>query len=225
MLYVVIDTLYAVLLWIIVFIPSSVLGVVIGSRIASGHRRILSIGIVTQTLFIVLSLLIICLFKLGDVIVFTIDQESLTESMVVFALLLAVSLIMNWANNKYVDDAGLISTQLLGESKVLVLTTLLVISPLGEEVLFRGLLEGYLIIHNDPAYAVVTIPALLFTLIHLQPLRKNPVLLVETLLVGLLLGYTRITTTSLIPVITGHSALNAGGIIVYSLITKCRGKN
>ncbi len=222
-LHLVIDTLYAVLLWIIVFIPSSELGVVIGSRIASGHRRILSIGIVTQTLFIVFSLLIIHLFKLGDVIVFTIDQESLTESMVVFALLLVVSLVMNWANKKYVGDMGPISTQLLGESKVLVLTTLLVIAPLGEEVLFRGLLEGYLVIHNEPVYAAVTIPALLFTLIHLQPLRKNPVLLVEILIIGLLLSYIRIITTSLIPVIAGHSALNTGGILVYSLMTKNHG--
>ncbi len=225
MLYVVIDTLYAVLLWIIVFIPSSMLGVVIGSRIASGHRRILSIGIATQTLFIVLSLLIIHLFKLGDVIVFTVDRISLTESIVVFALLLAVSLIMNWANRKYVNDIGLIPTQLLDESRVLVFTTLLVIAPLGEEVLFRGLLEGYLMIHNEPVYIAVTIPALLFTLIHLQPIKKNIVLLVEVLIGGLLLSYVRIITTSLIPVIAGHSALNVGGIIIYSSTTKYYLKN
>ncbi len=212
------NIVYAVFLWAIVFIPSSMLGLIIGSRIASRDKRVLSIGLTTQILFIVLSFPIAYLFKLNNTIIFTIDQNSLITSPIVFASLLIVSIIMNYTNKKCAVDVDLVPTQLFDEYRALTILTLLIMAPLGEEILFRGLLEGYLIICNEPAYITVIIPALLFTLVHLQPLKKQAILLIEVLIMGILLSYLRITTDSLIPVIIGHSAMNTGGILVYSFL-------
>ncbi len=210
------NILYAVFLWAIVFIPSSMLGGIIGSRIALGDKRVLSIGLTTQILFIVLSLFIAYLLKLNNTIAFTIDQESLIISPVIFASLLIISLIINHVNKKYAIDVDLVPTKLSSKYRALTIITLLIVAPLGEEILFRGLLEGYLIACNEPIYVVVIIPALLFTLVHLQPLKKRLILLAEVFVLGLLLSYLRVAFNSLIPVIIGHSALNAGGILVYN---------
>ncbi len=216
------NIVYAVFLWAIVFIPSSILGGIIGSRIAWRHSRVLYIGLTIQALFIVLSFSVAYLFKLNNTMTFTADQKSLNTSLIVFSSLLTLSLIMNYMNEKYAVDTALAPTQLFNEHRALTILTLLIIAPLGEEILFRGLLEGYLIIHNEPAYITVIVPALLFMLIHLQPLKKQAILLAEVFIIGLLLSYLKTATNSLIPVIAGHSAMNIGGIIIYKL-SHCSG--
>ncbi len=213
------DITYAVFLWTIVFIPSSILGGIIGSRITSEDKSVLSSGLITQILFIVLSFFIAYLFKLNNTMTFTIDQKSLIICLIASTSLLIVSLIMNYINKKYTANTDLVPTQLFNKNKTLTTLTLLIIAPLGEEILFRGLLEGYLIIHKEPIYVTVIIPALLFMLVHLQPLKKHAILLSEVFITGLLLSYLRTTTNSLIPVIVAHSAMNTGGIITYKLST------
>ncbi len=94
----------------------------------------------------------------------------------------------------------------------------LVFAPLGEELLFRGLLEGMLLASLNLWLAVV-IPALLFSIIHVVPFSDSPKtflssLLISALLVGLLAGYLRAISDSLLPAIAVHAGFNLAGNLV-----------
>ncbi len=107
---------------------------------------------------------------------------------------------------------------------------LLVIAPIGEELVFRGLIEGYLITAQTPLLITVLIPAILFSLAHLPtyclvPEEKPPALyiasvLVVTLAVGILTGYYRAVTESIILPILLHSITNTNAIISYVLSSR-----
>ncbi len=212
--------IYDIFLWFVVFLSSAIAGAIIGSRFSRDHGKELVAGIVTQIMFLFLSLVTAHLASIENTITYSINREVLIISLYSFSTLLSISVLMNYINAYLVQgyNAIPVSSDVLRRSKVLVLFSLIVLAPLGEETLFRGLAEGYLIISREPTYVVILLPALLFTLIHIQPLRRTKVLLVEVFLVGVLLSYLRTMTTSLIPAIIGHSALNIGGLLVFSLI-------
>ena len=69
-------------------------------------------------------------------------------------------------------------------------------------------------------YVAVLVPALLFTLVHIQPLNKQAILLGEVLLVGLLLSYSRAATGSLVPAIIGHALANIGGVVAGKIASR-----
>lgn len=78
---------------------------------------------------------------------------------------------------------------------------LVVLIPLGEELVFRGVLLGSLLEGLDEAWAVA-IQAAIFAAVH--PLRAYP----QTFVVGLLAGWLRVRSGSLLPPIAFHAALN-----------------
>jgi len=99
---------------------------------------------------------------------------------------------------------------------------LLVIAPLGEELLFRGLLEGYLLLSlggGSFSMAVAAIlPAILFSAVHYIPYREAPPtclrwILTIALVAGLVAGFFRIYANSLMPAVLTHSCFNLGGMI------------
>jgi membrane protease YdiL (CAAX protease family) len=96
-----------------------------------------------------------------------------------------------------------------------------ILAPLGEETLFRGLLEGYLLLHTGLWIAVVT-SAILFSLIHIAPFKGAPrsylaIILLTALIVGLIAGYYRAVSGSLAPAITTHSVFNIIGAAGYKI--------
>ncbi len=208
------DALYAVLLWFVVFSVSAMAGAALGSRLPAGPGEKLVAGAITQTLFLVLSLAIASLVGVSNVITYYVDGRVLVASLYSFTAFLAISTLINYANRYLVRDGEVapVSKDDLESNRALALLTLAVLAPLGEETLFRGLAEGCLIASHEPIYTAVLLPALLFTAIHIQPLRRG-ILLVEVFLVGVLLGYLRVITSSLIPVVISHSALNVGALI------------
>jgi membrane protease YdiL (CAAX protease family) len=84
-----------------------------------------------------------------------------------------------------------------------ILFLLVVIAPLTEEPLFRGLmLRGFLLRYS--ALKAIVVSAILFAIMHM-----NPVQLATAFILGLLFGWWRLRTRSIWPCIWGH-ALNNG---------------
>jgi len=212
--------IYDIFLWLVVFLSSAIVGAMIGSRFSRNHGKELIAGIVTQLLFLFLSLVTAHLVGIEDTTTYSINREVLIISLCSFSALLSISVLMNYINTYLVQghDVIPIPRDMLRRGKALVLFSLIVLAPLGEETLFRGLVEGYLIVSREPIHVAVLLPALLFTMVHIQPLRRTRVLLAEVFLIGVLLSYLRTMTASLIPAIIGHSALNIGGLLVFLLI-------
>ncbi len=92
----------------------------------------------------------------------------------------------------------------------------LIIAPIGEEVLFRGLLESPLL-----AYGIaigIAVPAVLFAVIHIIPFKNSaPIflgwILLSALILGILTSVLRALSDSIVPAIFAHSLFNLSGRI------------
>ncbi len=99
---------------------------------------------------------------------------------------------------------------------------LLLIAPMGEEMLFRGLLEGYLLLslgaNLTSLVVAISLPAALFAAIHYVPYREAPPrclrwVLTTALIAGLVAGFFRVYADSLLPAVLIHSCFNLGGMV------------
>ena len=98
----------------------------------------------------------------------------------------------------------------------------LVLAPLGEEALFRGLLEGYLLSRGAGTGISVALPAALFSLVHLLPYSRSPPpcaasVMVGALVLGLLAGWLRARRGSLAPAVAVHFCFNLVGTLSWLL--------
>jgi membrane protease YdiL (CAAX protease family) len=95
--------------------------------------------------------------------------------------------------------------------QALIVVGMVLLGPFVEELVYRGALFGTLRQGKRP-HAVVLVTAVFFSLIHLEPRRMPPIFLV-----GLLLGYLRHASGSLLPAIALHTAFNAVpfGLLLY----------
>lgn len=101
-------------------------------------------------------------------------------------------------------DAGFLST-------ALIMTRILVLVPLGEELLFRGALFGWIRRRLSARWTIV-ITSLLFAVVH-----QFLIILPAVFLAGVALGWARERTGSVIPGIVAHS-LNGLLLMLLSLI-------
>ena len=101
---------------------------------------------------------------------------------------------------------------------------ILILSPVGEELLFRGLLLGCLMkcIGRWPS---ILISSMVFALAHpltfsLHSATSQTIFLVfaGALVLGLVAGYFRAFTSSLTPAIIAHSVFNLSGIITGAVV-------
>ena len=103
------------------------------------------------------------------------------------------------------------------ESSILLLGSLLVWQPLVEELLFRGVLQGFLLTTPFKSWrwqhvsAANLITALAFCSIHL--VSHSPLWALATIFPALLFGYFREASRSLFPALILHSAFNAAYFI------------
>jgi len=114
----------------------------------------------------------------------------------------AVLLPPDWLSDIYLLLAGHDTTP-LGS-----ILALVVVAPMTEEFLFRGLILRGLLSHYGVRKAIFA-SAILFGLFHL-----NPWQLVQTTAIGILFAWWFIKTGSLVPCIFGH-ALNNGLLFIY----------
>lgn len=119
-------------------------------------------------------------------------------------LLLGVIVGFDWLS-EYVSLPNLFEEQFEGLSRnVFGVLAICIAGPIMEEVLFRGAIMGHLLtIYKDPRKAIV-ISALVFGVIH-----GNPVQILFAFLIGLLFGVLYYRTKSLIPVIFAHVLNNS----------------
>ena len=98
-----------------------------------------------------------------------------------------------------------------GESVWGALFLLAVVAPITEEPLFRGLiLNGFL--NRYSARLAITVSAILFALMHLNPIQFLP-----ALALGLLFGWWRARAHSLWPCLWGHALNNGLGLVLVTL--------
>ncbi len=87
-----------------------------------------------------------------------------------------------------------------------------VLTPLAEELFFRGALMGWMMLRHFPRWSVILLPALLFTVMHL-----NPMGMLQIFFLALLLGYLRWATGSLWPSVGLHMCNNLLVLGIYGL--------
>jgi membrane protease YdiL (CAAX protease family) len=92
------------------------------------------------------------------------------------------------------------------------LATIVVIAPVVEEMLFRGVILGGFADRYRPATAVLT-TALVFGIVHL-----NPYQFVSALILGVVLGWVFLKTRSLWPCIFAHALFNGHAFALAALV-------
>jgi membrane protease YdiL (CAAX protease family) len=86
----------------------------------------------------------------------------------------------------------------------------LFVAPIGEEMLFRGLVQRSLEHFREPAIAIV-LTAVLFALVHF-----NPWTAIQVMLLGLVFGYMTWKSGSILPSIIAHSLNNLASLLLIN---------
>ncbi len=207
------DPWMGILLWFAVFMGGSILGGLCPSRNAK-----IGAGC-TSTVFIILSLMVFQ-FTGGfeyyglKIDVFYTVISIFTAFLVAFPLSLIASRVAENTNVR--NDPFDFGNLNIFEFSFL----LLLLAPLGEELLFRGVLESSLLEYG--ILIATIIPALLFSLIHFLPFRNTPrkflaIILISAFILGLLTGYFRAISGSLLPAYVTHAIFNLNGKIAERL--------
>lgn len=96
--------------------------------------------------------------------------------------------LRNWGKASQEAQATLIE----GANLWVLFLTVGVLTPIAEELFFRGALMGWMMLRRFPRWAVILLPALLFAIMHLNPVGMLPIFFL-----ALLLGYLRWASGSL----------------------------
>ncbi|MDP6033646.1 MAG: type II CAAX endopeptidase family protein [Candidatus Marinimicrobia bacterium] len=97
-------------------------------------------------------------------------------------------------------------------SMALLLFTIVLLAPIGEEVIFRGFLQKYL----EDVWGDVT-RAVLFSSLFFAVIHFNPYWMIQIYLLGVILGYLAWYTNSIIPSIIFHIIINATSLLFTSM--------
>ena len=97
-------------------------------------------------------------------------------------------------------------------SLVLLVITIVIIAPIGEELLFRGFLQKGL----EKAWNDVT-RAILFSSLFFAVIHFNPFWIIQIYFLGVLLGFLAWKTNSIIPCIIFHMIINATSLFFTSI--------
>ena len=202
--------------WLAAFAPSAFVG---GVTYALIHDAFLS-AVVTQALFAATSAVVagLALRDLHEIL--GLRTAGLSESMVALVVGVAASCALAWtAFHVPGSEAFTQPVPGLGVGTFQQLALALALAPVGEEVLFRGLLLGYILRESaNPAVAIAT-SAALFAIIHVLPYQTAPVaqkalVLMTAAIMSAIAGYLRKRADSIVPAIATHTAFNLGPIIV-----------
>lgn len=151
----------------------------------------------------------------------------LTRFLLYAILAVGIYLLLSWGNEALVSvwPEGWGGTWLRNWSKVsqeaqstlieesniwLSLLTVGVLTPIAEELFFRGALMGWMMLRRFPRWTVILLPALLFAVMHL-----NPMGMLQIFFLALLLGYLRWASGSLWPSVGLHICNNILVLGIY----------
>ena len=97
-------------------------------------------------------------------------------------------------------------------SLILVFLTVVIVAPIGEEMVFRGFLQRFLETSWNDITRAILVSSLFFTLIHF-----NPYWAIQIYLMGLILGYLSWLTKSIYPSILLHMSINGTSMLLIFL--------
>ena len=97
-------------------------------------------------------------------------------------------------------------------SLIILIITIVIIAPIGEELLFRGFLQNGL----EKAWKDVT-RAILFSSLFFAVIHFNPFWIIQIYFLGVLLGFLAWKTNSIIPCIIFHIIINATSLFFTSI--------
>ena len=202
--------------WLAAFAPSAFVG---GVTYALIHDAFLS-AVVTQALFVANSAVVAGLALRDLRRILGLRMAGLFESTVALVLGVAISCALAWTALHIPGSEGFMQpVPGLGVGTFQQLALALAIAPVGEEVLFRGLLLDYTLRESaNPAVAIAT-SAVLFATVHALPYQTAPVaqkalILITAAIMSTIAGYLRKRADSIVPAITTHTAFNLGPMIV-----------
>ena len=110
----------------------------------------------------------------------------------------------------WVDLQGEQSSALLSGGMLVAVIYTVIVAPFCEEFIFRGLITSAFV-DKAPKWVAIIIPAILFSVIHLP----SPIAIFYTFILGLVLGFVRFRTKSLLPCILLHCLFNATNYMLY----------
>ncbi|WP_297521267.1 CPBP family intramembrane glutamic endopeptidase [Thermococcus sp.] len=206
-----IEYLYAFLLWLAGFLPSSSLGPLLAER-GKGFT-----GARIQGAFLILSLTIISLLRIP----LHVKPVYLPQAV---ALGFLASLALNLGEKLFPGEKAKEKAEtlefLLRDLPLRVLL-LLILAPLAEESLNRALVEGYLLIHGQ-FWGAIGFSALLFALPHWMAFKEAPAgekayITAGSFLMGLIAGYLFALSGSLLTAFAFHSSANLAGFLFSGL--------
>jgi len=202
--------------WLTAFAPSAFVG---GVTYALIHDAFLS-AVVTQALFAATSAVVAGLALRDLRRILGLRMAGLFESAVALVFGVAISCALAWAALQVPGSEGFMQpVPGLGVGTFQQLALALAIAPVGEEVLFRGLLLDYTLRESaNPAAAIAT-SAVLFAAIHALPYRTAPaaqkvLVLITAAMMSVVAGYLRKRAGSIVPAIATHTAFNLGPVIL-----------
>ena len=97
-------------------------------------------------------------------------------------------------------------------SMIILIITIVILAPVGEELLFRGFLQKFLEKTWGDVTKAILISSLFFAAIHF-----NPYWLIQIYFLGILLGYIAWKTESVIPAIIFHVVINGSSLLFTHL--------
>ncbi len=208
--------LEAVGLWALIFLPGGVAGG-LASKVASQDRKILS-GVASQVTFTAMSLVIALTFNNGFRLLGLGYASCCVLRAILYSGLLALAIVLTTA---IIFEGYRYEPPFLPRSLPEIILVALILAPFSEELMYRGVVEGYLLSHTS-LFISVLVPAILFSLMHIIPYNTAPkpiqaTVLVGAFLLGLIAGYYRALSGSLLPAYASHSTMNAVGILQYRL--------
>jgi uncharacterized protein len=128
-----------------------------------------------------------------------------------------VSLLMRLTGSEQAPDQFLLDELTRGgSSTVLAFIAAVVLAPVAEELLFRGLLFNALL-RRRSVHVAALVSSVVFAVVHVDVAVSQPLALVGLTLVGLALAYAYHRTGSLLVPIAGHAAFN-GVTLVLALV-------
>ncbi|AHF80655.1 CPBP family intramembrane glutamic endopeptidase [Thermococcus paralvinellae] len=200
------ELITALALWLFVLIPSFI----IAGEVSKKKDDPFIIGVVTQASFFLLSVAVISLIGNLSEYGFRFNLMYVPKAFFVGLLLSAITAPIAY---KLVQNYR---PDFLPDSTFKIAILMLVLAPLGEETLYRGLIEGYLLCHTSFWVAIV-FTAIIFGLVHILAFRDAPkgfriFIVLDAFLMGLVAGYFRAISGSLILAYAFHSAANLVGM-------------
>jgi membrane protease YdiL (CAAX protease family) len=135
------------------------------------------------------------------------------SGMLVAASLVVAALMRVTGSEQPADQFLLDELTRGGVSTVLAFIAAVVLAPVAEELLFRGLLFRALL-RRRSLHVAALVSASVFALVHVDVAVSQPLALVGLTLVGMVLAYAYQRTGSLLVPIAGHAAFNGITLVV-----------